>query len=205
MRRQPLWALGLVLLLVSGCGLGKNQNPVGSDDELGRTRAESEESKPGSYVTREGDTLRAVAARPEIYSDADLWPLLMDANEASLGAISPGKRLAAGRVLTVPRSMDVDAMDMARERARQYAAAVKSARRVKHPERERVAKKPKLKPSPAVATPVAQPSPVPVAAQPVPKAKSGGMLPILFLLLLVLAALGGVLYVFSRRDKQDKA
>jgi hypothetical protein len=31
------------------------------------------------------------------------------------------------------------------------------------------------------------------------------MLPILFLLLLVLAAIGAVLYVFSRRDKQDQA
>lgn len=193
-----------LVLVVTGCGMGKNQNPVASDDELGRTRAESEEAKPATYVTREGDTLRSIASRPEIYSDADLWPLLLDANEAELGAVSPGKRLAGGKVLSIPRSLDVEQMDVAREKARQYAAAAKSTRRAKRPEADSTPVVKRPKPAATAVAPVKAPEPV-RQAQPVPKAKSGGMLPILFLLLLVLAALGAVLYVFSRRDKQDKA
>lgn len=194
-----------VLLVASGCGMGKSRSPVGSDEELGRTRAEAEEGKPSTYVTQAGDSLRSIASRPEIYGDADLWPLLLDANEGSLGSVSPGKRLQAGLSLDVPRSLSIDELDEAREKARQVAAANKASRPVKRPEAEAepsaapAAAKPAAKAAPAAKAPEAKP------AQAVPKARSGGMLPILFLLLLVLAALGAVLYVFNKRDKQDQA
>lgn len=202
MRRSVLLLCASVLAL-SGCGMGKKQSPVGSDEELGRTRAVAEDEMPASYVTRQGDTLRSIAARPEIYGDAELWPLLLDANETDLGSISPGKRLSEGLLLEVPRTMSTDEMDEARERARQYAATTKSrsARAVKRPEAE-----PTVAPA-AVETAEAQapaPETAPQEAQPVPEAKSGGMMPVLLLLLLVLGALGAVLYVFSKRDKRDK-
>jgi hypothetical protein len=217
-RWKILFAFALIVTALSGCGMGKNQNPVGSDEELGRTRAE-EEAKPGTYVTKQGDSLRSIANRPEIYGDAELWPLLQDANP-ELGSISAGKKLKAGISLKVPRSLSVDALDMARERARQAAASAKMKSPAKHPEPEPTAVRPKpmakapakaeakpmAKAAPAPAKAEAKPvAPAPQAAQPVPRAKSGGMLPILFLLLLVLAAIGAVLYVFSRRDKQDQA
>jgi hypothetical protein len=189
-------------LALGACGTGNHRNPVGSDEELGHTRGVEEEAKPATYVTRDGDTLRSIAARPEIYGDADLWPLLLDANAEALGSKSPGKVLAEGSVLKVPRSLSVEMLDEAREKAQQVAAAAKSARRPKTPALE-----PTAAPT-AVSTkaPAQAAAPTPAEPRPVPKAKSGGgMLPILLLLLLVLAALGGVLYVFSRKDKQDRA
>lgn len=202
MRRLNLYLCAL-LMATTACGVGKSRSPVGSDEELGRTRAEAEDSKPSSYVTRAGDTLRGVAARPEIYGDAELWTLLLDANDETLGAVSPGKRLEAGLSLDVPRSLSVDELEEAREKARQHAAAHKASRPAKRPESESsVATK-----APAAKAPTAsKPESAPVKeAAPVPRAKSGGMLPVLFLLLLVLAALGAVLYVFNKRDKQDPA
>jgi nucleoid-associated protein YgaU len=217
-RRSTLFACALAVAVLSGCGMGKNQNPVASDEELGRTRAE-EEAKPGNYVTKAGDSLRSIAARPEIYGDAELWTLLMDANP-ELGVVSARKKLASGLSLKVPRSLSVEALEMARERARQMAASSKMKTPAKKPEPEaapvkaaHVSKPAKpaapIKPgkpaaAPAAKAPAAEPAKA-QAAQPVPRAKSGGMLPILFLLLLVLAAIGAVLYVFSRRDKQDQA
>lgn len=211
MRRSTLFACALAVTVLSGCGMGKNQNPVASDEELGRTRAE-EEAKPGSYVTKAGDSLRSIAARPEIYGDAELWTLLMDANP-DLGVVSARKKLNSGLSLKVPRSLSVEALEMARERARQMAASSKMRTPAKKPEPEptpvKAAKAPKpVSPAKPAAAPAAKAPAEPAkaqAAQPVPRAKSGGMLPILFLLLLVLAAIGAVLYVFSRRDKQDQA
>lgn len=202
MQRITLLLCATVFAL-SGCGMGKSQNPVGSDDEMGSTRAEAEEAKPSTYVTSQGDTLRSIASRGEIYADAELWPLLLDANEYTLGSVGPGKRLEEGLVLEIPRVLDLDDMDEAREKARQYAAATKArVASVKRPEPEPTLAAPTPE---AAAVPTQEVAPAPLAPQAVPKAKSGGMLPILFLLLLVLAALGAVLYVFSRRDKQDKA
>lgn len=205
MRRSTFFACALAVAVLSGCGMGKNQNPVASDEELGRTRAE-EEAQPGTYVTKAGDSLRSIAARPEIYGDAELWTLLMDANP-DLGVLSARKKLDSGLSLKVPRSLSVEALEMARERARQMAASAKMSAPAKKPEPEEA---PAAKPAKPGKAPAAKPSKAAEpakaqAAQPVPRTKSGGMLPILFLLLLVLAAIGAVLYVFSRRDKQDQA
>lgn len=204
MRRFSICLCTLALVAVA-CGGGHRQSPLGSDEALGRTRG-AEEAEASSYVTAAGDTLRSIAARPEIYGDAELWPVLQEANPKTLGSFSPQQRLPEGKVLAIPRSLTADQMEEAREKARQYVAAMKAARHPKTPEPE---KEPNAVPTPSpqktAAAPVALP-PQPEPPRPVPPPKSsGGMGSILLLLLLVLAALGAVLYVFYRKDRQDQA
>lgn len=202
MRRLSLVMCALALAL-SGCGMGKKQSPVGSDEELGRTRAQAEDFKPTTYVTRSGDTLASIAARSEIYGDSELWPLLLDANTDVLGQAGPRRRLDAGLTLDVPRVVGEDDKEEARERARQAAAAAKASRPAKRPEPEPTAVRPVEPAAPQAQAPAPPPPPQP--AQPVPKAKKSGFGGLLSILLLVLAVLAGVLYYFSRRDKQDQA
>lgn len=201
MRRSTVLVLFLALA-AAGCG-GKHQNPVGSDDELGTTHVVQDE-KPATYVTKAGDTLSSIAARPEIYADSELWPLIADANEKNLSGVSARHALEGGMVLSIPRYQSADELDEARERARQAAAAIKARRHA--PKRPQPEALPTKAPAPKdVAAAAPTPVPTPVPAKPVPPARSGGMMPILLLLLLVLAGLGAVLYVFSRKDKQDRA
>jgi hypothetical protein len=215
MRSHALIRLSLasvVVLSLAACGVGKRQSPVGSDDEAGQTRpVQIEEDKPSTYVTKAGDTLRNIAGREEIYSEPDLWPLLLDANSDALGTQSAKSKLQAGVRLRVPRGLDQDALNDAREKARQAAAANKgshakavttAAVKQKHVVRTvPVAKAPVKKP---VVVAVAKPSPVEAAPAPVPKAKkTGGLLPVLFFLLLLLAVLAAVLFYFTRRDQKD--
>jgi hypothetical protein len=219
-----LW-LGLALSLgLSACGIGQRQNPVASDGELGSTQPlQVDEDKPSTYTTRGGDTLAAIAGRPEIYGDPALWPLLQGANPDSVAGKGSAESLRSGLVLQVPRNADPDALAQARDQDRQVQAAAKA--RVKPRSRVRglppppaekaVARVRKAKPAPArphapavapkpqvKAAAVAVPSPV---APPVAKARSVGMRPLLLLLLLVLLALGAVLWAFARRDREDAA
>lgn len=221
-RHSALTGVAALLLALSlgACGVGQRQSPVASDEEAGRTKAAmAEDEKPATYTTKAGDTLRDIAARPEIYGDPDLWPLIKGANNESVGQKSPGSRLKAGLVLEIPRGSTPEDLAEARLKARNAAAEAKNrpaapkpaktapmVRAAHKPAAKPLAPIPEAKPAKAEAKPEAKAaSPAPVNAEkPAPK-RSGGMLPLFFLLLLVLAALGGVLYVFSRRDKQDGA
>jgi hypothetical protein len=204
----PAWRLAFALTLaltLGACGVGKHQSPVSSDDAAGQTRPVIEEDQPAEYVTKSGDTLRTIAGRPEIYNDPDLWPLLLDANVASLGSKQGKSKLDGGIVLDVPRGQGEDALADAREKSRQ---AVVSSKGVK----PRPTEEPMVthaKPSPPAKKPaVTAGKPAAAsdnAALPVPKTKKGGgLLPVLFFLLLLLAALAAVLYYFTKRDQKDQ-
>ena len=52
------------------------------------------------YVVKQGDTLPKIAARPEIYGDAEKWPRLYEANR---GIIGKDRKVKMGQVLMVPK------------------------------------------------------------------------------------------------------
>ena len=52
------------------------------------------------YVVKRGDTLQRIAARPEIYRDANQWPRLYEANRDMIGR---ERTLKVGQVLLVPK------------------------------------------------------------------------------------------------------
>ena len=188
-------ALGLALLF-TGCGAGKNQSPVAAEDEVGSVKSglEAQAEKPATYTAEEGDDLRKIAARPEIYGDAELWPLIQAANA---GKVGQGTKVNLGTELVIPRDSTDEQKDEAREKAKQTAAAAKIRRhRAPEPEAVKEMQKPALEAAQAV--------PTPAPAKPVPQAKKGGGLwTLLIILLLVLAALAGVLFYYSRKDAQE--
>ena len=227
MRSHALTRFSLVALLLLGltaCGVGKRQSPVASDDEAGLTKpVQIEEEKPSIYVTKAGDKLSSIAGRDEIYGEPDLWPLILDANQGTLGEQTGRSKLAPGISLAIPRGLDDAALADAREKARQAAASVKAAPKPKtmeapviHREKAKpvtVAKavptpKPEVKapakPAKAVKSSKGSVKEGASDAKPVPKAKrSGGLMPVLFFLLLLLAVLAAVLFYFTRRDQKD--
>jgi hypothetical protein len=191
--------LGLVLILgLSACSTSKNQNPVASEEEVGKVADESfvpGDALPTHYTAKSGDTLRKIAGRPEIYGDPNLWPLLQEANAAKVGQ---SMKVNKGVRLEIPRDASDEQKEMAREKARQLASANKMS--------EAPAKKPS-KTAVAAETAVASSSSsaTPVPAQPVPAAKKGGkLLPVLFVLLLILAALAALLFYFMKKEDKDK-
>jgi len=52
------------------------------------------------YVVKQGDTLPKIAARPEIYGDAEKWPRLYEANRDIIGK---DRKVKMGQVLLVPK------------------------------------------------------------------------------------------------------
>lgn len=52
------------------------------------------------YVVKRGDTLPRIAARPDIYGDANQWPRLYEANRDVIGR---DRKLNVGQVLLVPK------------------------------------------------------------------------------------------------------
>lgn len=230
MKRQhaSLWLILGLSLGLGACGVGARQNPVSTDGELGTTQAVSvEEDKPSAYTTRSGDTLADVAGRPEVYGDPALWPLIQGENSELVAGKGAHEVLEGGLVLQIPRGVSPEAMEQAREQARQAQAASKQAterRQAKRAKKSKSAKaaprhekpvkhaaavKPKheKKPKHAAVTPAPAPTavaPAPAPApMPAPVRHSGGLRPLLLLLLLVLLALGAVLWAFSRRDSND--
>jgi hypothetical protein len=228
--RYVIGGLTLALALcLTACGVGERQNPTASDEETGSTHvAQAEDQKPATYTTKSGDTLLGVAARPEVYDDPGLWPLIKDANRESLEDKSADTKLAADLVLDIPRNASPEAVDAARSRARAWAARMKSGEPAQASASSRHARGSTadaddsgLEPDAPVGTAHEAPSverksqvsgqsaanQAAEAAAPAPAPAGGGhgsrILPLFFLLLLVLAALGAVLYVFSRRDRQD--
>ena len=57
--------------------------------------------RPTSYSIRRGETLPQIAARPEIYNEAGLWPLIYRANRDQ---VRDPYQLWPGQVLKIPRS-----------------------------------------------------------------------------------------------------
>lgn len=187
-----------------------------------------EEDKPTAYTTRSGDTLADVAGRPEIYGDPALWPLIQGENSELVAGKGAHETLEGGLVLQIPRGVSPEAMEQAREQARQAQAASKQeterkesasmhrkpkkakpaarhAKAVQHAAAAKHAKKIKSAAVKALPTtiPTAVVSASTPAPAPAPAKHSGGLRPLLLLLLLVLLALGAVLWAFSRRDSND--
>jgi len=57
------------------------------------------------YTVAAGDTLATIAARPDVYGDAQLWPLLYVANN---GQIGPRGLIFPSQVLVINRNFNVD-------------------------------------------------------------------------------------------------
>lgn len=70
--------------------------------------------RPTSYSVRRGETLPQIAARPEIYNDASLWPLIYRANRDQ---VRDPYQLWPGQVLKIPRSYSRDEAAEARRQA----------------------------------------------------------------------------------------
>jgi hypothetical protein len=191
--------MGLLLLAtLNACGSSKSQNPVASSDEVGKV--EDSQDKPTVYTARDGDTLRKIAGRPEIYGDPNLWPLIQEANADSVGQ---GMHVNKGTKLTIPRDMSSEQMEEAREKARQYSASSKMSGSSSGKHREGAMLGSKAEPT--AMAPAAAPTAMPAqSAQPVPQAKKGSMLlPVLLILLLILAALAAVLFFFMKKDGKE--
>ncbi len=77
---------------------------------------EPEPEKVSRYDVREGDTLWLIAARPEVYGDPLLWPVLYRANRDQ---IKDPRRVYEGQTLEVPRNMTENDLEEARRQARQ--------------------------------------------------------------------------------------
>ncbi|MDO9453852.1 MAG: LysM peptidoglycan-binding domain-containing protein [Stagnimonas sp.] len=78
--------------------------------------------KPRDYTVQRGDTLSAIAARESVYGNSLLWPLLWEANRAS---IPNPHRLRAGAKMKIRPSPSVDEVVKAIAEARQYPARVR--------------------------------------------------------------------------------
>jgi nucleoid-associated protein YgaU len=68
-----------------------------------------------TYVVKHGEAMRQIAARPEVYGNANLWPLIRDANRERL---ADPTRVLEGQKLRVPRYPSAAAAAQAIEQAR---------------------------------------------------------------------------------------
>ena len=97
-------ALMLVSALVGEVAPGATfKSPVASDGKLAQV------------TVREGDTLSAIAARPEVYGNADLWPLLLKANRDKL---QRADEVPVGVELVIPRNASQEEIKEALAQAR---------------------------------------------------------------------------------------
>lgn len=69
-----------------------------------------------TYVVQQGESLWAVAARPDIYGQGSQWRRILDANEDVLGG-NPN-RIRAGMMLRIPRGEAEPAAEVVHERER---------------------------------------------------------------------------------------
>lgn len=70
--------------------------------------------RPASYSVRRGETLPQIAARPEIYNESGLWPLIYRANRDQ---VRDPYQLWPGQVLKIPRSYSREEAAEARRQA----------------------------------------------------------------------------------------
>jgi nucleoid-associated protein YgaU len=103
--------------------LERMQSQIRAAEEASRTvqappeRSEAQPAEPGRqaappaapatprptlvrYIVNKGDTLRNLAARPEIYGDANQWTRIYEANREIIG---PDRKLRIGQVLIIPK------------------------------------------------------------------------------------------------------
>jgi len=224
MRRTNYLMGGLALLALAGlsaCGVGVRPSSAASNEDTGQISTfQAPQSQPSTYTTQDGDTLMKVAARPEIYNDPDLWPLLKDANAESLVDKAADSPLDADITLEVPRDSTPEELEAARARARAFAAQRKGGRTAQAlraeaqsmaAENSRNSDEDNGGPAAnsAALAPTSGPTAAPAATAVTTPVQAPGsahgskMLPLYLLLLLVLAALAAVFFVFFRRDKQD--
>jgi hypothetical protein len=74
-------------------------------------KVEREPPRPAVYTVKRGETLPQIAARPTIYGDSSLWPLIYRANRDQ---IRDPKRLWPGQILRIPRNVGKEEMAEAR-------------------------------------------------------------------------------------------
>lgn len=68
-----------------------------------------------SVTVREGDTLSAIAARPEVYGNADMWPLILNANRDKFMRVD---EVPVGVELVIPRNVSQAEVEKALAQAR---------------------------------------------------------------------------------------
>jgi hypothetical protein len=188
-------ALAVGAFFLNGCGAGTKVSPTSTDEQVGTVHEGGD--KPATYEAVQGDTLRKIAARADVYGDADMWPLLVQANE---DVLNKGLKVTPGMQLKIPRDVTDDEKESARNKARQSLAAAKAAS----------ANKP-IVPMEKVDAGNTQNAAVggasmetPVPPQPVPKPKGGGFwLPILLILLFLLLLAAVILLYFMRKEQSE--
>ncbi len=87
----------------------KNRNGEDGDSDAGNHLLQ-----PSSYTVRRGETLPQVAARPELYNDVALWPLIYRANRDQ---IRDPYQLWPGQILKIPRNFSKEEALEARKQA----------------------------------------------------------------------------------------
>lgn len=88
--------------------LQKSQKSDDAAESAGRT------AQPTSYTVRRGETLPQIAARPELYNDMALWPLIYRANRDQ---IRDPYQLWPGQTLKIPRNFSREEALEARRQA----------------------------------------------------------------------------------------
>jgi nucleoid-associated protein YgaU len=78
-------------------------------------------SSQRQHTVQKGESLMSIAAKPEVYGNSLLWPLIFEANRALLS--DPGK-LKPGQSLSYPAKPTVDQVVAAIETARQKVAKI---------------------------------------------------------------------------------
>ncbi|HEB94143.1 MAG TPA: hypothetical protein ENI94_11885 [Gammaproteobacteria bacterium] len=101
---QPEVALMLVNALVGEVAPDAIFKPPAASD-----------GKLAQVTVREGDTLSAIAARPEVYGNANLWPLLLKANRDKLPRAD---KVPVGVELVIPRNASPEEIKEALAQAR---------------------------------------------------------------------------------------
>jgi len=84
-----------------------------SPEEPAEIQEEHHYPQPTTYTVRRGETLPQIAARPELYNDVALWPLIYRANRDQ---IRDPYQLWPGQILKIPRNFSRDeALDARRQ------------------------------------------------------------------------------------------
>lgn len=115
---QPSWGYARAAYLayaamraIGDCGPSLGQGEIVETTDV----ATLTPSPPAeSLAVQAGDNLWSIAARPEVYGDPTLWPLLYKANVPPIG---DADLLRPGQVLTIPRNADDNERQIATEHA----------------------------------------------------------------------------------------
>ncbi len=108
-RAEPLAAGGETLVETTP----KFSVPVVVSPE-GSPNLPTDSNQSTRYNVQRGDTLGGIAAKPEIYNEAALWPLIYSANRSTIGK-NPN-RLKPAMELTIPRDYSPEQAKKARQR-----------------------------------------------------------------------------------------